>query len=96
MGEHSTHASHIGYVPLADVAVEPAFVKHSAHVGHIGHVPLADVAIEFAFFEQFAHVGDVRNIDVVQVACGSLGLNAVLDDFLQFFFICGFEHRLFL
>jgi hypothetical protein len=70
--------------------------EHTTHVGHIGHVPSADVTIEFAFFEQFTHVGDARNIDVVQVAFGPLGLNAVLDDFLQFFFICGFEHRLFL
>ena len=90
------HVSYFRHVPLADVSVELTVAEHPAHISHVGHVPLADVSIEFASIKHPAHVGDVRNIDVVQVAFGPLGLNAVFDDLLQFFFICGFEHRLFL
>jgi hypothetical protein len=94
--EHVPSVAFRAYPPIAGVAIELTAKEHCAHVGHIGDIPLANVASEFASFEQVSHIGDARNIGVVQVAFRPLGLNAVFDDLLQFFFICGFEHRLFL
>ena len=60
--EHTTHISHIRYIPPTDVASKwiiyvfafffhiHAF-KHMAHVRHVGDVPLANATIEFASFE---------------------------------------------
>ena len=76
--KYSAHVSHIGYIPVADIAVELAVFKHPAHVGHIGYVPFADVAVEWGTPEHFVHVGYVGDVPCADVAIFKADWNAPL------------------